>query len=97
MQNCVHEFQSPHKKQSSLHNLSLRREEILIAKKSVPLSVIVHAPQTEEGKLALARQVAEVHADFVDQTIRKLSCPAEQKLRLLDAVIHLHGLTEHDL
>lgn len=77
-----------YKKQSSPHKLYLRREAIFIARSSAPIHIVVHAPQTEEGKLALAKQVAEVHADLVDQTIKRLSCPADEKLRLLDAVIH---------
>lgn len=32
-------------------------------------------------------RVADVHADLVNQTIHKLSCPSNQKVQLLDAVI----------
>lgn len=52
-----------------------------------PLQVRVHFPQTEEGKQELARRVAEVHADFVLDTLNRLDCPAKQKLELLQAVI----------
>ena len=58
-----------------------------IAGKSAPIHVIVHYPKTEEGKLKLAERVAGVHADMVNQYIKKLNCPSEQKVQLLDAVI----------
>jgi glutaredoxin 2 len=58
-----------------------------IPRKSTPIQVIVHYPQTEEGKRVLAQRVASVHADMVNQYIQKLNCPSEQKVQLLDAVI----------
>ena len=57
------------------------------ARKSAPIHVIVHYPKTEEGKRELAERVAGVHADMVNQHIKKLNCPSEQKVQLLDAVI----------
>lgn len=35
----------------------------------------------------MAERVAEVHADFVLQYVRKLQCPSKQKEELIDAVI----------
>ena len=58
-----------------------------IARKSAPIHVIVHYPKTEEGKRELAERVAGAHADMVNQHIKKLNCPSEQKVQLLDAVI----------
>ena len=58
-----------------------------IAKKCAPINIVVHYPKTEEGKRELARRVATVHADMVNEYLRKLNCPSEQKLKLLDAVI----------
>ena len=58
-----------------------------IAKKSAPIHVVVHYPQTAKGKRELAKRVASVHADAVIHKIKKLNCPAEQKMQLLDAVI----------
>ena len=55
--------------------------------RSVPIHLIVHHPQTQEGKLELACRVAEVHANAVQRRIKELSCPNSQKLALLDAVI----------
>lgn len=49
--------------------------------------MIVHYPKTEEGKRELAERVAGVHADMVNQHIKKLNCPSDQKVQLLDAVI----------
>lgn len=56
-------------------------------RKHVPIHVIVHYPQTEEGKLELARRVALVHADMVNHTMKTLNCPPEQKEQLFDAII----------
>lgn len=58
-----------------------------IARKSAPINVIVHYPKTEEGKRELAERVAGVHADMVNQHIKKMNCPSDQKVQLLDAVI----------
>ena len=58
-----------------------------IARKSAPIHVIVHYPKTEEGKRELAERVAGVHANMVNQHIKKLNCPSDQKVQLLDAVI----------
>ena len=58
-----------------------------IARKSAPINVIVHYPKTVEGQRELAERVAGVHADMVNQHIKKLNCPSDQKLQLLDAVI----------
>lgn len=58
-----------------------------IARTSAPIQVIIHYPKTEEGKRELARCIAVVHADVVHQTIKKLNCPSEQKVQLLDSII----------
>ena len=58
-----------------------------IARKSAPINVIIHYPKTEEGKRELAERVASVHADMVNQHIKKMNCPSDQKVQLLDAVI----------
>ncbi|MGN1001584.1 MAG: hypothetical protein ACI4PC_02335 [Oscillospiraceae bacterium] len=51
----------------------------------------VHSPKSEEGRQALARRAAAVHADLVCRAIQKLPCPSQQKARLLDAVIEAVG------
>lgn len=58
-----------------------------IARQSSPIHVIVHYPKTEQGKHELAKRVASVHADMVNQSIKKLNCPSEQKIQLLDTVL----------
>ena len=60
---------------------------IAIPRKSNPINVVVHYPQTEEGRRELAQRVANVHAETVLQTISKLNCTSEQKEKLLDAII----------
>ena len=51
------------------------------------MEVIVHYPKTPEGKEALEKRVAELHAQCAYNTIRRLNCPIDQKLALIDAVI----------
>lgn len=58
-----------------------------IARKSAPIHVIVHYPETAEGKQKLAERAASVHAALASQYIKKLHCPSKQKAQLLDAVI----------
>ena len=56
-------------------------------RKSAPVHVTVYYPNTAEGQRELARRAANVHADMVSGALRRLDCPAQQKLALLDAVI----------
>lgn len=58
-----------------------------IAGKSTLINVIVYYPKTEEGKRELSLRAANVHADMVNQYIKKLDCPTEQKEQLLDSII----------
>ena len=67
-----------------------------IARKSAPINVIVHYPKTEEGKRELAERVASVHASLVNQHIKKLNCPSEQKVQLLEAVIKSASIEKAD-
>lgn len=57
-------------------------------KRHGPVKIIIHHPETEDGKLELAKRVSEVHADAVNARIKDLRCPTVQKLQLLDAVIN---------
>lgn len=56
-------------------------------RRQAPIHVILYQPQTETGKLELARRVASVHADAVTNRIKELNCPKSQKLALLESVI----------
>ena len=76
------------------HRFETPREVRGIARKSAPINVIVHYPKTQEGQRELARRVADVHADMVNQHIKKLNCPSEQKVHLLDAVIRSASMGE---
>ncbi len=58
-----------------------------MGKKEPTYNIIKHFPQTEEGKQELARRVAIVYADSIIERLRKLECPSEQKLQLLDAIV----------
>jgi hypothetical protein len=50
----------------------------------------MHHPENQAGKQALAKRVAEVHAQSVVEYIKKLSCPLEQKVKLLETVRQIH-------
>lgn len=67
-----------------------------IARKSAPINVIVHYPKTVEGQRELAERVAGVHANMVNQHIKKLNCPSDQKVQLLDAVIKSSSIEKAD-
>lgn len=56
-------------------------------RQSAPIRVVVHYPGTGAGRQELARRAAEVHAEFVADAVRRLDCPARQKLELLQAVM----------
>ena len=58
-----------------------------VIRKIAPINVIVYYPKTEEGKEELARRVSDVHAATVNQWLKSLNCPTQQKHELLDAVI----------
>ena len=60
---------------------------VYIGRRSAPVHVVMHYPQTETGRQELARRVASVHADAVARKIQKLTCPVQQKQQLLTAVI----------
>ena len=61
--------------------------EVSLIGKMVPIKLIIHYPNSEEGKEALARRVSDIHAAAVNQRLKSLTCPTSQKLELLDAII----------
>jgi len=44
----------------------------------------------------LAERVAGVHTSLVNQHIKKLNCPSDQKVQLLDAVIKSSSIEKAD-
>lgn len=50
------------------------------------MEVFMHYPEAEEDKQALRQKVSEVQAEAVAKYILRLTCPLEQKLKLLQAV-----------
>ena len=67
--------------------MSTEQEVTLFMRRSAPINLIVHMPQTAEGKAELAQRVASVHADAVTQRMKALPCPTAQKLALLDSIL----------
>ena len=58
-----------------------------LVRKTPYIKLVVHYPQTEQGRLELTQRLADVHADAVVAAINRLDCPLKQKLELLQAVI----------
>lgn len=50
------------------------------------VKVIMHYPQTEQGRRELKKKIASVHTEAVVQYLTKLPYPKEQKLALLQAI-----------
>lgn len=55
--------------------------------KEPSVQISIHHPETEEGRLALAERAADIHADYVAASVRKLTCPDRQKQALMQAVM----------
>ena len=58
-----------------------------MARKNKEINIIVHLPKDEKSKQELTENVASIHALIVTEYIKKLNCPYEQKIELIDAII----------
>lgn len=56
-------------------------------RKPTPVNLIVYRPRTEQEQTELARRIAGIHAETVLRQVKELSCPAEQKKELLEAIV----------
>lgn len=50
------------------------------------MKVIVHPPTSQKQKDELSKKVAEVYGLAIKFKMEQLSCPKEQKLKLLDEI-----------
>jgi uncharacterized protein YdcH (DUF465 family) len=50
------------------------------------MNIVVHSPKRPEDVNELQREVGLIHADAVLRYVQNLSCPKEQKLKLLDEI-----------
>lgn len=64
-----------------------RIREVENIPKPTSVNLIMHRPETGRGQESLARMTAELHADAIVRQLKSLTCPDEQKLALLNAVI----------
>lgn len=55
-----------------------------------PIKVKLYYPE----HLVLVQRVSEIHAEFVKAYIKKLSCPTQQKLKLIDAITQTTGMRD---
>ena len=51
------------------------------------MKVVSYFPKDPAAMLELQRRAAKIHAECAADTIAKLSCPKEQKMELLNAII----------
>lgn len=51
------------------------------------MNITVHDPETEKAKKHLAACVARLHAELIENSLRRLECRTEQKIALLDEII----------
>lgn len=51
------------------------------------MNVVVHYPKSKDAQNELAVKTARIHAEHIEFCITHLSCPTEQKLALIDAII----------
>ena len=49
-------------------------------RKTPPIKIIVHYPQTRQGNQELAQRLADDHDDAVVSAINKLDCPPDVKI-----------------
>jgi len=50
------------------------------------MNVIVHLPESEDGKIMLANRVTNIHTEFIVDYLNKSDCDAEDKVRILEGV-----------
>lgn len=50
------------------------------------MEVFIHYPEAEKDKQVLRQKVSEVHSKAVMEYISKLTCPLEQKLKLVQSI-----------
>ena len=51
------------------------------------MEVFLHPPRTRQGRSELRKTLARFHAEHAQKMIEKLTCPAGQKLELVDAAV----------
>lgn len=66
-------------------------EHILIGvkntrKECMTFSIIIHYPESSEGKKELAKRVADVHVQTVLEIIKAMPLTVEQKVHLISAI-----------
>ena len=54
------------------------------------LGIIMYYPNAPAQQDELAKRVAQVHAQTVIERVKALSCPVEQKAKLIDEIRRIH-------
>jgi len=50
------------------------------------MNVIIHFPESEDGKVMLANRVTNIHTEFIVDYLNKSDCDTEDKVRILEGV-----------
>ncbi len=54
------------------------------------LGIIMYYPKAPEQQEELAKRVAQIHAQTVIEQVKALSCPVEQKVKLINEIRRIH-------
>ena len=53
------------------------------------MTAIVYAPKSKGGQSALAERVTKIQSDFILDYLVCMDCPAAEKERMLERIIHI--------
>jgi len=50
------------------------------------MNVIMHFPESEDGKIRLANRVTNIHTEFIVEYLNKSDCETEDIFRILEGI-----------
>lgn len=54
------------------------------------MNVILHGPASSKEEKELAKQIAEIHGDYILRFLENLDCPQEQKKQIIEGIKKRH-------
>lgn len=57
-------------------------------KRTESIRIVVHCPKTKDGQAELSYRTAMVHANHINSQIQQLKCSGQQKVALINTMIH---------
>ena len=55
--------------------------------------VIAHLPESQEKRSEINKIISKIHAHYIEQYLKEMNCPIEQKLRLIDKIAEMISLS----